>query len=384
MTTKQKMKKACNIKDAKGWDFYVDYVNRVNEYCLQNNGRRFLEIHSFKIDIDELYQFMLLQNQVNGLIPSGVEYTPSYRPYPDPDEKDNEDPNDNGNTRLINNIQFGILYRDNGESVESTLGTVTLSTHMAYLLNRLYFYLRAANDQDTNTSFHAQLLNLKTLNCGDNRNDTNEFVFEKSNPTTYTFSEKKRPQPTGVVCWQGISGGIIPMYLSHHVLDGFSGMVADHHPKEVGAILGGQLSRDGNIKYTMITDIMPIDVIGDETQLTVPAEEFIRISRELNENGRIPVGWMHSHGFGRNALGFSQADIQTQHEHFSMPYGIAIVADGAQLRQEIEKVGCQKCSYQQQCALTKNRTPETFIHGWSAYGWTQHGSIVPVPIIVFK
>ena len=96
---------------------------------------------------------------------------------------------------------------------------------------------------------------------------------------------------------------------------------------ERGGVLLGNLE-DSESKYeVVITDILIANyTINNPASLTFTHETWIDIDKQMeNYEGKIMVGWFHSHpGYG---VFLSEMDMFIQNNFFNLPYQIAYVVD---------------------------------------------------------
>ncbi|MBN2355523.1 hypothetical protein JXO59_05390 [candidate division KSB1 bacterium] len=342
----------------------LEYYHRDQEFQYPD-GRRFLQIRQMPIQVEDLARMQILYLQVANQVPSDTVY------HLIPKTVRGEE-TEKTTRCIIPSFTLELQLVDGNGATPVPLESITLEKNSRYLLNKI---LACPDHQDTTNDWNAlRLIDLALVEKINSPPSKRGFAFESEPERTWDFEPQQKPRTGAQICWQGaFSAPIIPVYIDQAVLNAFQRRALQHHPCETGAQLGGRLCQDGDQKYLHISGLAFFEGIGDQTQLAMPAAEIIHTTRQLQDQGLLVCGWVHSHGFSQGALSCSAVDIRNQYEKYILPYQVMLIADTATLGDEAAESHCRNCLCRENCQAINS-----MIKGWSLYGWTVQGSLTPI------
>jgi hypothetical protein len=318
------------------------------------------------IPLEEIVYHKIFELQTNNNLSEGVPLRLEAEEIP---RKDNSN---------IRNYRLKLLTEQRGVPLHQEIDIISLLSHSKF------FYNKILADTPVNKSdlliHDLQLLDLIVDSNQNIQKLGDRFFIEDQDQQTFSFISKKRPQIAGFICWGG--GAIIqqnhPIYLSQNILETFASQCKIHHPKEIGAQLGGMLCKDKKSRFMLINKISFFSQLGNEISLNISAEDFIRTATDIEGSGRdiVVSGWVHSHGFGENALWLSSVDLHNHYNKYTIPWSVMLIGDGSQLSQKVKLNNCEQCRYNKQCHLP-TKSKDQPLAGWSLYGWNKKGVIIP-------
>jgi proteasome lid subunit RPN8/RPN11 len=346
----------------------VEFCRPNFQYHQQETGTRFVQVQSSPpIDVQHLTGIQILDKQAHGAIGDDLLYDvmiDTNPQHPSYDEK-------------VRIESLNVRIQVDGQEV--ALQNITLEANHDFFLHQTK---KAIRDETAVNNDHIMLY----LSAQKNGLHSTEQAFSFDGPTlrTFIFTPAKKPAVRRLLCWRGYHAQpLLPVYISERVLAEFQKRAVQNHPNEIGAQLGGVLGQDKDFKFLKITDIEFFENVGNEVELNLPAAEMIKIAQNFQQKNLHIAGWLHSHGFGKNALYCSTTDIYHNYERNTNPFAIMLIADSTQLSGQTEPMTCNQCPGKSWCRF-KPEEDAVMAPGWSAYGWALNGSISSMPLLVFN